>query len=80
MPLSLSEGDAGGTAGSEMPMQSDHQPFRGCIEIQTVDDPLVSVATDHLGRFRASLPAARALRIRVVDPSGGAVQTSWIIV
>ena len=58
-------------------------PRVATIEIQTVAEPLVSVATDHLGRFRASLPAGRIVRMRVVDPdrpSGSAVQTSWISV
>jgi hypothetical protein len=56
-------------------------PRAATIEIETVDEPVVSVTTDHLGRFRASLPAGRPVRMRVVDPdrpAAGAVQTSWI--
>jgi hypothetical protein len=58
-------------------------PRAATIEIQTVNEPLVSMSTDHLGRFRASLPARRRVRMRVVDPnrpSSTAVQTSWITV
>jgi hypothetical protein len=51
------------------------------IEIQTVDEPLVSVTTDQLGRFRVILPTGGPVRLRVVDPNrppGRAVETSWI--
>lgn len=58
-------------------------PASVTIEIQTVGEPPVSVATDHLGRFRASLPTGGPVRLRVVDPnrpSAAAVETSWIAV
>ena len=58
-------------------------PRIATVEVQTVDEPVVSVTTDHLGRFRTGLPSGRPVRLRVVDPSrpsGGAVQTSWITV
>lgn len=51
------------------------------IEIQTVDERVLSVDSDQLGRFRASLPTPGPLRLRVVDPSrasGAAIETSWI--
>lgn len=53
------------------------------IEIQTVDDALLSVETDRLGRFRATLPAGGPIRLRVIDParrSDAVIETSWISV
>jgi hypothetical protein len=58
-------------------------PAATTIEIQTAGEPLISVATDHLGRFRASLPRGGQVRLRVVDPnrpSAAAVETSWITI
>lgn len=53
------------------------------IEIQTVDEALLSAQTDRLGRFRANLPAGGPIRLRVIDPAhrrAAVIETSWISV
>jgi hypothetical protein len=59
-------------------------PLAARIEIQTTDDPAVAVAeADELGRFRAQLPAAGPIRLRIssADSAWSAgVETSWITI
>jgi hypothetical protein len=52
------------------------------IEIHTVVQPPLSAEADHLGRFRARLPAGDTIRLRIVCRDGreGPVETSWITV
>ena len=58
-------------------------PPAATVEIERVDDELLSADTDQLGRFRVSFPARGAIRLRVVDPerrSRVAVVTIWVTV
>ena len=58
-------------------------PAAATIEVETVDELLLSAQTDDLGRFRARFPARGPIRLRVVDPerrSRAAVVTSWVTV
>lgn len=53
------------------------------VEIQTVDAPPISAETDHLGRFRVSLPARGPIRLRVLDGlrrSRVTAETSWVTI
>src|SRR6185312_14324962 len=53
------------------------------LEIQTIAGTPLSAETDHLGRFRVSLPDAGPIRLRVLGGQGRAgppVETSWITV
>lgn len=58
-------------------------PGAAGIEIQTIDDQLVAIETDHLGRFRVSLPARGPIRLRVRDRqrrSRITAETSWVTI
>lgn len=53
------------------------------IEIQLVDERVVSTETDHLGRFRVKLPSRGPIRLRVLDrlrPSRVSAETSWVTI
>jgi hypothetical protein len=58
-------------------------PFTATIELQTAEGSIPSAETDHLGRFRVTLPNGGAIRLRVVardGRSGPPVETSWVTV
>jgi hypothetical protein len=58
-------------------------PAPATIEIDTTADEPLSAQADRLGRFRARLPAAGTIRLRVLGSEGRAgppVETSWITV
>jgi hypothetical protein len=58
-------------------------PRTATVEIQTVDETLPTVQTDHLGRFRATIPTGGAIRLRVTVAdarTGPTIETSWISV
>ena len=54
---------------------------RARIELQTADQAApTTIESDDLGRFRAKLPSAGSIRLRVAsDPAGtNWIETSWI--
>lgn len=58
-------------------------PRAATVEVETVDEVLLSAEADHLGRFRASFPASGPIRLRVVGPDAATpptVVTSWVTV
>jgi hypothetical protein len=58
-------------------------PGAAAIEIQMIDELLVSTETDPLGRFRVSLPSRGPIRLRVRDRhrrSRIAAETSWVTI
>jgi hypothetical protein len=58
-------------------------PAAATIEVERMDDELLSADTDQLGRFRVSFPAGGQIRLRVVDRDRGSrvvVVTSWVAV
>lgn len=58
-------------------------PPAATVEVERVDDELLSADPDQLGRFRVSFPAGGQIRLRVLDRDKGsrvAVVTSWITV
>jgi hypothetical protein len=58
-------------------------PFTATIELQTAEGSVPAAETDHLGRFRVTLPTGGSIRLRVLArdrPSASPVETSWISV
>jgi hypothetical protein len=56
-------------------------PALAGIEVQTMDDEIVSTEADQLGRFRVRLATGGPIRLRVLGADGTApVETSWITV
>jgi hypothetical protein len=57
-------------------------PAPATVEIHPVAQSPLSARADHLGRFRARLPAGDTIRLRILRADGrdGPVETSWITV